>query len=434
MSLRSRKRRQVWDIPELAVTSATFRELHVKLPTERYREQAAHAASTTNLKPSDQWLDKHRGGFLLIQNLHPKAPPGKCILVESIDTRERFVNKRLQRYAPDWNQKTQGTELEHTPYKIAFDTWAPPDLRFARLSDPHVEVQLPNEPYFPKLYGYGFPSGHQAFDSEGKPDIFSLYFKRFNGGTLENLMLQYAHPEIGAPIPEPFVWHVMKQLSRAVIWLQTDLIRQDLDQGMKNPKPGHKILLHRRLRERDVFLHFPEDGEDTDPLDCCFHRIILGEFDQAVVLEDPPDIHSHIPRAAGETGAWEDMHSLGRLLRRLVTVHDCTWENNGNFDYDVDEDCEMRRFLSDNITFYEGQEQVYSDDLIRLLSNFEQKVTGAIPTVAFLINELLPRAHEKLREFRAMGIDVLTHDESDGWMGDVSWAAADPNFETTPYA
>jgi hypothetical protein len=400
MSFRSRKRRQVWDIPEFSVTSATFRELHVKLATERYREQAAHGASTTNLNPSDQWLDKHLAGFLLIQNLHPKAPPGKCILVESIDTGERLVNKRLQRYAPDWNQKAQGTELEHTPYRTAFDTWAPPELRFARLSDPHVEVQLPNEPYFPELYGYGFPSGQHGFDSEGKPDIFSLYFKRFNGGTLENLMLQYAHPEIGAPIPEPFVSHVMEQLSRAVIRLQTGLTREDLDQGMKDPKPGHKILLHRRLRERDVFLHFPEDGEDKDPLDCCFPRIILGEFDQAIVLDEPPDIHSHVPRAEAETGTWEDMHLLGRLLRRLVTVHDCTWENNGNFDYDVDEDGEMARFLSDHITLYEGQKHVYSDDLIRLLLNFEHKGREAIPTVSFLVNELLPRAQEKLGEFR----------------------------------
>ncbi|KAL2015717.1 hypothetical protein VTK56DRAFT_4913 [Thermocarpiscus australiensis] len=444
--------------PDRSVTLATFRQLHVKLPTETFREQLP-PEWRGKPRPSDIWKDNHPGGFLLMHNLHPWYPIGKCILIKSIDTGELIVNKRLKRYAPQierrWDQTSVYTIYTKEHY-IAYHTPSPPELRFARLTDPWVDVRLPDEPYFPELYAFGFRGGEEDFDAYGRPDIFSLYFKRFNGRSLCNLMEMYADPEIGAPIPEPFVWHVIEQLSRAIIFLHTGLTREELDAGEREHKNGWAPVVHRDIDARKVFLHFPEDGEEQDPFDCCFPRIVLGGFDQSNLSKDPPqfwnrglvnsdegdDTSRWIPPAT-----WEDMYMLGALFRRLVTVHDCVRAGT-SLNYNVDVHGQLFRYLPHYLGLDEGEFPACSPDLIYLLREWEigllqdprnprrfsdEGVRRYIPPVDLLIDRALPMAKAKVAEYRAMGIERLTSEDNDGLMGEVSWVRPDPAFEMAPY-
>ncbi|KXX79875.1 hypothetical protein MMYC01_203767 [Madurella mycetomatis] len=194
------------------------------------RPPAAGGYWAGKAKPSDLWLDNYPRGFLLADYLHPytlpdskrkrrnqqqevdkqRQYPGKPILIDSIDTGERIVNKRLKRYASDreeyWEFKdTRGETPDAVLHIITCQTPVLPELRFARLSDPRVQIWISDEPYFPELYAYGLLEDEGAFDDADQPGIFSLYFKRFNGGTLGSLMHVFANPEMGAHIPEPFI-------------------------------------------------------------------------------------------------------------------------------------------------------------------------------------------------------------------------------------
>jgi hypothetical protein len=188
--------------------------------------------------PNDAWLDAHPNGFLVMHNLRNSQPLGKAILVESRDTGELLVNKRLRRSAPIFDENDLNPKKEPIAFQIAYYTLAPAEVCFSTLDDPQVEVRLPDEPYFPKLYGYCFPNGKSPgrnglYNENLGNDVFSLYFKRYNGGTLDNLMEMYGDPDIGAPIPESFIWHVIEQMSRAVLFLQMGLTREDLDRHLQ---------------------------------------------------------------------------------------------------------------------------------------------------------------------------------------------------------
>ena len=436
------------------VTLAQFRQLHVKLPTETFREPAPSDWEHGNTKPSDVWLSQHPSGFLLLHNLHPICPPGKCMLLRSLDTGEYVVNKRLKRWAPCWEQG--GPFRAHVPHKVAFKTAAPGELRFARLADPRVEVRLPDEPYFPELYAYGIPGGEQGFDRHGRPEIFSLYFKRFNGGTLSNLMEIYSDPVIGGDIPETFVWHVIEQLSRAVIYLQTGLTREDLDAGEREAKPGWVPLAHRNITETNVLLHFSED-DAHDPFDCCFPRVVLEGFDQANLVSDPSEWWNkgvvNIGKREGDPlmppSTWEDMHLLGAIFRRLVTVHRELKKNPGlGFNFDVDTQVQLSRYLPENIDLAEGEAPPYSRKLILLLQEWEipafaehpgvyftdETIRDDIPKADYLIRYVLPVAQDMVKAYRSMDFDHVILKGKDGLNGDVSWVKPDPQFEMVPYS
>jgi hypothetical protein len=201
--------------PHASHTPAIFRQLHIKLPTPK---PCYPAPDWKGDRPSDDWLKKHPKGFLLMHNLNPKHPMGKCMLVESIDTGELFVNKRFRRLAPFFRDEDK--EFSDPIWEYGYSTPSPPELRFSTLKDPRVEAQLPDEPYFTKLHACGWPMGKKGPYNEQRPsDAHSLYFQHYNGGTLWNLMKMYSDCRNGAPVPESFIWHVVEQLSRAVLYL-----------------------------------------------------------------------------------------------------------------------------------------------------------------------------------------------------------------------
>jgi hypothetical protein len=157
-----------------------------------------------------QKWDAHSDGFILMHNLRNSQPLGKVILVESRKTGELLVNKRLPRSAPIFDEKDPDPEWEQIAFQTAYYTLAPAEVCFSTLDDPQVEVRLPDEPYFPKLYAYGLPNGKPPgrgglYNENLATDVYSLYFKRYNGGTLDNLMGMYGDGDIGAPIPESFI-------------------------------------------------------------------------------------------------------------------------------------------------------------------------------------------------------------------------------------
>ena len=444
--------------PAESATAATWKTLHVKLPTETVNGDG-------RLTPSDTWLDAHPDGFLLMRNLHPAAPLGKCMLVKSYNDNKFLVNKRLKRWAPQWKWES--------PTRWAYRTPFPPEIRFARLDDPRVEVRLSDEPYFPELYAYGIPGGERSFFRPDDCDLFSLYFKRFNGRTLENLMDMYSDTKNGAPVPEPFIWHVIEQLCRAVIFLHTGLTRGDLAKMPSTPKPGWRPVVHRNISESNILLHFPEDDEEQNPLDCCFPRIILEGFDQANLLDDPshywcqetPVTRLRKPdKQQARPSLCEDLHMMGEVFRRLVGVHDAVKETlqkdhmgkktpqqddtgkkkAGNPEKDllafnVNTEVTLYEYLAENLGLEEGQQAAYSNDLIYLLLQWERdelfdnsqlnymnaSVQDEIPKIDFLIEIALPLAAVKVEEYRSQGLTT----EAD----DVSWVVPDPGFDMTPH-
>ncbi|KAK4136094.1 hypothetical protein BT67DRAFT_375445, partial [Trichocladium antarcticum] len=456
-------------------TPVSWNTVHVKLPTEDFRGPNWGGYWKRRPTASNAWLDSHPNGFLLMRNLHHIEFFGKCMLVKSLDSNKLIVNKRHKRWAkdwiPGWNKHLTRASV---PSFRAYQTEAPPELRISRRladplglasptlpSDPFVQVELPAEPYFPELYGYGIPGGNRSFirqdgfTRDGTWDLFSLYFKWYNGRTLANLADMYSDPENGAPIPEPFIWHAIEQLCRAVIFLHTGLTRQDL-KTMEWGRTGESIarrdwipVVHRNICERNILLHFPEQGEKQDPLDCYFPQIILEGFSDASLLNDPEHLWSkkapaNFLQTTGEPLAppacYEDIHMLGEVFRRLVAVHD-TFKQNPEVgpDFNVDVEASMYEFRAENLKLPPGQQAAYSEDLLLLLMQWEvdelhedgelffthETVRNKIPTIDFLIDIVLPTAASKVEEYRSQGL--TTEDD------DVSWVVPDPGFQMTPH-
>jgi hypothetical protein len=464
-------------------TPAEFRQLHVKLPPITFRdppppppleEDGTTAPPNPSPSRSNAWLDAHGKGFLLMHNLHTVQPPGRCILVKSLDTGELVVNKRLKRYAPVWNHKHDPHYYYTKPPEKWEYAWherlVPGELRFSRLDDSQgrVAVRLPNEPYFPELYAYGFPYGYKE-GRETTPDVWSLYFKRYNGGSLSNLMEMYADPQIGGPVPEPFVWHVMEQLARAVVYLHTGLTRRELaSKGKKKEKDCWWMakvaegkwtpLVHRDIREENILLHFPEKGGNAR--NRCFPRIVLEGFSRANLVDDEPSWWHFPPAYEGGGKAdgekirpepWEDMYLMGDVLRRLVAVYETGKRRTGDrVNFNANRACRMSWHLSENLDLHEAEKPAYSDELINLLRRWEisellddparqrhfsdDGIWQQIPGIEFLIKEVLPTATKKMKKYRTMSIARLTGEDEDGLMGDVSWVKPDQTFEAMPYS
>ncbi len=455
--------------PLSTITPANFRQLHVKLPTETVREPAPEGWNGPAAKPSDVWLDAHASGFLLLHNRNPDYPMGRAMTLESVDTGELIASKRLPREAPKFDRKDR--LFGFPKRKIDYHSPSPPELRFSTLDDPRVEVRLPDEPYFPKLYAYGYPLGLAPGETEeaAKSDVFSLYFKHYNGGSLDNFMEMYSDKDVGAPTPEPFIWHVIEQVSRAVLFLHKGYTREYLDACLvarqderegrtavwpKVPDNAAKWtpIVHRLITAQHVLLHFPQDG---DPLSRCFPQVVLLGFDQANLESDDKlwwsadaaanlDADKDVPPSP-----WEDMYLVGALFRQLVTIYDSRKHVSEHRleEFNVDVDGKLSAYEPGNLNLATGQVPAYSPELISLLKRWEVPalqndaaayfsnpgVRGGIPTIQLIEEEALPLASRKVAEYRAMGLDQLTSEDGGGLMSDVSWVMPDPKFEVIRY-
>jgi hypothetical protein len=448
-------------------TPAIFRQLHVKLPAETFREELPKEwrdkhpnQEKTN---SDQWLDAHSKGFMLLHNLLPNYPIGRAILIESLDTGALIVNKRFARMRPAFHPEDY--EFKNPELRDGFTTRNPNELRFSTLDDHRVEGKLPSAPYFATLYAYGLPQGGEFADEQSRHDVFSLYFRHYNGGTLSNLMEMYGDSVVGAPIPEPFIWHVMDQLGRAVLSLRkgcsNDFIEQNLgvdqllklsledgkshpwDQWDKNWRP----IMHRAITERNVLLHFREDGE---PLTRCFPQIVLEGFDQAAFVDEFHPLRDEngkpYPETDGRHRAWEDLQMFGELFARLVTNHDAlTAPQNRSRKHAALARGMLAKYLPENLNLADGQRPAYSKELITLLQRWDRLIPsnaqsqdqdGSVtpPDPEHFLFEYLSIARKKMETYRRMKYEDFAGDDGDGLSADVSWVKPDPSFAHTPYA
>jgi hypothetical protein len=445
-------------------TPAIFRQLHVKLPTETFREELPKEwrekhpnQEKTN---SDQWLDVHSKGLMLIHNLLLNYPIGRAILIESLDTGTLIVNKRFARIRPVFDPDDH--EFEQPDYRDGFTTRNPNELRISTLDDPRVEGKLPSAPYFATLYAYGLPQGIEYPDRQGRHDIFSLYFRHYNGGTLRNLMEMYGDSEIGAPIPEPFIWHVMDQLGRAVLSLRKgcsnnfieqnlgvdQLLKLRLEDGKSHPwdqwDKNWRPIVHGAITERNVLLHFREDGE---PLTRCFPQVVLEGFDKAGFVDEyfarVDENETPYPETDARHLAWKDLHMIGQIFARLVTNQDAPRDHSRKHAVDVSE--MLAKYLPENLTLADGQKPAYSKELISLLQRWGRLVPGNVqgqdqdggvtpPNPEHFFFEYLSITRKKVEMYRRMKYEDLAPEDGDGLSADVSWVKPDPTFAHIPYA
>ncbi|KAK4096778.1 hypothetical protein N658DRAFT_435392, partial [Parathielavia hyrcaniae] len=431
-----------------AITPATFRQLYGKIPTETFREILSESWRASHPHEdditSDKWLDEHAKGFLLIQNLRPNYPIGKSILLESLDTGVLVVNKRFSRQLTRF--KPDDPDFDKPVYHYACKKYPPVGLRFSTLDDPRVAARLPAAPYFTRLYAYGLPQGKASFKGRDPDDMYSLYFRHYNGSTLSSLMEMYGDSELGGPVPEPFVWHVMDQLCRAVLSLRAG-------DGQPHTIDKHNqdwvSVVHRGITEDNILLHFRDD--DDEPLARCFPAIVLGGFGAAIMGRKLQKRLNPISTADAVTLAWQDLYVIGELCCRLVTNHDApTPPRQRSMEHAAAVSKMLSRYLPENMNLAARQKLVYSRELIELLQRFErlkvdnQNQGGAANMLMRDLNpiywkfflECLGAAMNKVEQYRVRimkRVKLTGEADDDVAMADVSWVKPDPTFDHAPY-
>ena len=125
-------------------------------------------------------------------------------------------------------------------------------------------------------------------------------------GDLEELGEQYRRPR--AFIPEPFIWHVYKQLLSAL-----DFLHRGFDP--RCPDPGRRGVCHRDVKPSNVFLR-PNPNPDA-----IYPDVVLADFGHATLdfatydpagttLWQPPEMPRHAPKG--------DVYSLGAVIHFLI--------------------------------------------------------------------------------------------------------------------
>lgn len=395
-------------------------QLAIMLPPRTFRLPKT-GVDEKNLD-STLWLDQQKAGFVYMHTLKPQAPTGRALLVCSRQTGELIVNKNIHAHPLmiDWRWNENYRRWWHSNPDEAKRDYAgtiPPEIKFARLDDPLVKRRLPEEGVYPNLFGFGISNGRggveydSAFRRPLYVDEYSLYFKHFNGYNLRSILAYATQGPKTAQlwIDEYFIWHVMEQLTSAVIYMQTGITRSELKAGDTRKKENWKPFVHRNILPEHVYLHFEEAWErgqsefdvnkrDEDPaekgnyvnesLRRAFPRVVLGSWSQASELHSSEKVYkynrgerSQIMARLGNkdvddhTGLrpelWEDIYLLGAVLRRLVTVWDARkreeeWEKSW-IDYNVD----AGEYTIENVRTPGGNKPHYSEDLYDILELFQ---------------------------------------------------------------
>ncbi|KAK4141542.1 uncharacterized protein C8A04DRAFT_14009, partial [Dichotomopilus funicola] len=266
----------------IPATPAAFRQLHVKLPTEDPTN------NRSIFSESQRWLADHPSGFLMMRNMQPEVPLGFGMLLESLDTGKIIFHKRIRRRTPLFKPPYPSIPEPFTWHERYGKGELPPEIRVSTLTDdPRVDLVLPKEPYFPRLYAAAWPTAAQpppdpnsrSSSDSGSEDtaqtppastqpaeeVHSLYYKYYNGSSLANLVEMYSD-RTGGPIPESFIWHVVEQLTRALLFLYAGLTRADLDSFTEpaDETPEHYDLILNRMLQRAPWIH--QDISDVNIL------------------------------------------------------------------------------------------------------------------------------------------------------------------------
>ncbi|KAL2115154.1 hypothetical protein VTJ04DRAFT_10817 [Mycothermus thermophilus] len=441
-------------------TPTKFRALHVELLTPVLRDPDNRNST------SHQWLDNHPNGFLLMRNVKRWAKMGETMLLHPLDDTEEMVVVKYIR-----QRRQRGSKIIY-----------PASIRFSTLErDRYAEVRLPEE-HFAKLYAYAFPTEKlpQPALTTSRTDTYALYYQHYNGGSLRSLLEMYGDPEIGAPVPEPFIWHVAEQLSRAVLYLQRGIQPGELDEWLdeivaqrrgdkssnknadNNPEEiaddliGDPIppdtwqpIVHRSITPKNILLHF--DDPNANIWAPWFPKIVLKGLESAIQLlpREEGDEVLHVDNEVPPE-AWLDSCAIGKILRRLAINHSNNIYESSRGQVVGEWHGPIKTWhpatLVEEGTFSNTAEAAYSSELIGLLEQFEVVIDRSLtednpprqerafpttPPHEFLLKQVLPLARQKIDEFKNGN---MPRGESTHSWARVSWVQPDPQFEFMPYS
>ncbi|KAI1413685.1 hypothetical protein F5Y13DRAFT_189120 [Hypoxylon sp. FL1857] len=351
----------------------------------------------------DQWTedsDINERGFIFINRLKTS----KVMTVQSVGRGRRrgeLLVKKMLRYNTDTDRDM--------PEELMISTAPAARVRLPRPRSVHGVERL----YFAELYCWQYHKEHETH---------SLYY---NGGTLEDFMEKYE--EIRRPVPEHFIWLVALRLAEIVRYMSFGIPPGTDD----NPPLAWELIAHRDVAPNNIFLHYHDPSTTREPavgfVRNAFPEVILGDFGEVAMESDEPDLMRGGILDWGEVNDWEDIYFMGEILRRLAQTH---------LDHDLLDDVNgtLSNTVNDSLP---ANETPYSDDLIRMLEEFEYTGMDSariyhsyenenghevqnwedIPDPDRIANVIVPLARRKVRRY--LGIGELPH----GYYRslDVSW-------------
>ncbi|KAI0852647.1 hypothetical protein F5Y00DRAFT_258497 [Daldinia vernicosa] len=362
------------------------------------------------LSEDNQWTKDpriFRDGMIFIRSLLNQ----KVVCVQSRGTGEMLVNKTYN--AGPWPGRI--------PLELRIST--APDLSHRRLPEPIVVDGVERITFIELVAWQRIQDRQNA--------VYSLYFRFYNGGTLENLINRYFERRI--PIPEHFVWHVAERLALAIRFFHFGA-----PPGSNREQENWEFIAHRDMVINNIFLHYhprrsgrqPRAGQETN----AFPEIAVGDFGESNLANDDENWISNGIFSDGIVHDWEDMapleplspstakvanlYFMGESLRKMVQTHIPYDE------HESDLDRPNRRPMRTVNNFIPAPYAPYSDELIELLANFEfpgsdngslidetvqdddgndRPLSDFLPTPEWVVDTMLPLARRKVRRYRGIG-------------------------------
>lgn len=196
---------------------------------------------------------------------------GDCYLLQYQPTNKLIVGKRV--YHPRRTSKNVPTEVEILHRVL------PPNKRIVNLL---------------------------AFNLE--PGI-ELYFEHYAGGDLEKFMTTFTRQKVR--IPEAFIWHVLYQLSDALM-----LLHHGYNTDCDVQTPNWRRMLHRDIKPANIFLRLPASESEKG----AYPDIVLADFGLAGRYDSSEPIGTacwqppELPRHSTKSDVW----AVGAIIHSLA--------------------------------------------------------------------------------------------------------------------
>ncbi|KAG6364560.1 hypothetical protein INS49_006162 [Diaporthe citri] len=343
-------------------------------------------------------------------------------VVQSASTGELFVNKIIERpWDPVGSLSSPPSELRVSTYRHAIGD-ARIDLPGDNDDDVHRRGVLPNVPYFNKLR---FWQELDPRDSTSDCTVYSLFFDYCNGGAVDELVTKYNKRLIA--VPEHFIWLVAEQMFLALVAMKfgRHTVQRDEDEGSRHgsepaedstQQPDNWVrIYHRDLHANNVFINYPPRGPGRIPRagleSNAFPEIVVGDFgNSGIEGDDPATLPVCVYQPWGEEDTegflaeWEDIYSVGEMLRTMSMAHIHHDRLNTN---------DRPNCGRVQVANQEPGAPPYSDELIELLQRFEfpnhehdlvrdlgEAIDTTFPSPEDVRDTLLPQAQARVAGFR----------------------------------
>ncbi|KAK7968935.1 hypothetical protein PG988_008008 [Apiospora saccharicola] len=193
----------------------------------------------------------------------------------------------------------------------------------------HPEFVLPDEDYFQKI-----ELAEQEYHVGADTNIWSLYYKYSNGGTLRTLL--DLHHRYQKPVPEPFIWHVIEVLSEAFNFMYRgrgkgdDLPPADVGPYPTVP-PWRTRVYHRNLTLDSIYINYENCGggpiSAAGQIRNAFPTLRIGNWEDSAIDGDTQPL---LPpgRFGQDPAEWHDVYGFGQIIRSLMLAHVPMWTAN----------------------------------------------------------------------------------------------------------